>query len=276
MQDEQMGVDDQEVIPEEQKIEQEEQPQAESEPLDDGEEEITIGQPEAPAGESEESPTIRQMRQALREKTRRERELAQELERTRQTAQQQLPPETPKPTLEQFGYDEYAYENALATWYENKRIRDGVIQQQKARQEEENRAYQVRLADYQQKAMSLPVNRQAFKDAEEEVISKMNPIQQTVILKSPVAERLVYAVGRDTSTLERLSKIQDPVELAMELGRIETKLVATKKTRAAPPPESTVRSGSGSNSTLDALYAEGQKSGDFTKYFDAKRKMGKK
>ena len=120
---------------------------------------------------------------------------------------------------------------------------------------------------YRAKAAALPVDKAKFQAAENEVMSTFNPMQQLILLKSPVAERLVMAIGNNPEKLDAISKLTDPIDLAMELGRIERQLTSTKQTKSAPQPDrplSGVNSGP-ADTALERLEEEAMRTGSRTK-----------
>ena len=184
-----------------------------------------------------------------------------------------------KPTLADYDYDEEKFGVGLVEWNGRKSAVEKKKAQAQERQLEEQKAWQEKLDNYNEKKKALPVK--DFEDSESEVLERLSVAQQSVILqvaKSP--ESLVYALGKAPKRLEELAKITDPVTLAYELARIESnvKMVAKKKT--PPKPERKV-SGSASpsansDSQLEKLRAKAEKTGDFTKVFAYKQKLKQK
>lgn len=237
-------------------------------------EEITIGTPEAPAGNEEEqgqdSSVIRQLRESQREEAKKrkeaERRLADLEERTK-PAEQAAPEIGARPKLADFDYDEDAHEAAVERWYGQKRAREAFEAKQQATQEDMAKQQQQVVADYQAKVAALPVDKAKYQAAESEVVASLSPMQQAVLLKSPVAERVVMAIGNSPTHLEKLAKLNDPIALAMEIGRLETQLTTTKQKKSAPPPDRPMTgAGAGpADSALERLEAEAERTGDRSK-----------
>lgn len=250
-------------------------PNLESEQQEAGQpelEEITIGEPEAPTGneEGKDSSVIRQLRDSQREEARKrkeaERKLA-EVEAKIAPAETSAPVVSAKPRLEDHDYDAEAYETALDKWHEQKSARSAYEAKQRNAQEEENYRLQKIQDNYRAKADALPVDKAKFKAAEQEVRIALNPMQQLILLKSPVAERLMMAIGNNPEKLDAISKLTDPIDLAMELGRIEKQLTSTKAIKSAPQPDRPL-SGVGSgpaDTALERLEADAMKTGDRSK-----------
>lgn len=235
-------------------------------------EEITIGTPESPTGNEveQETPLIRDIRAAHREALKQRKDAERERDELRaqlKPVEQAAPEIGARPKLADFDYDEDAHEAAVEKWYGQKRAREAFEAKQQATQEDMAKQQQQVVADYQAKVAALPVDKAKYQAAESEVVASLSPMQQAVLLKSPVAERVVMAIGNSPTHLEKLAKLNDPIALAMEIGRLETQLTTTKQKKSAPPPDRPMTgAGAGpADSALERLEAEAERTGDRSK-----------
>lgn len=234
---------------------------------------VQIGD-EEPAQEAERAPDwVRDLRRQHRELQRQNRELQAKLQTV--APQQQLTL-GPKPTLESVDYDSAKFEQELEAWYTRKREVDSVRERAKRAEEEQTQAWQSKLEQYGKAKQELRVK--DYDEAEALVQETMSTVQQGVILQG--AENpalLVYALGRNPKRAKELAAITDPVKFAVAIGKLEKDMKVTP--RKAPPPESTVRSGtpaSANDSTLNRLRAEAERTGDMTKVIAYRRQMREK
>lgn len=231
--------------------------------------------PTAKEGEQE-TPAIRQIREAHRESERKrkeaERKLAEiEASRVNPTAEA-LPELGPMPGIEDFDYDAEAHKEAVTAWFGRKQAREAAERRKADEQQDAQKQQQATIDRYKTEADSLPVDRARYKAAETEIDASLSPMQKAVLLQSAMPAKLVYALGNSPERLEKLSKITDPIALAFELGRAETAITSTKPARKAPAPDSPLSvAGTGAGSGLDKLYADAQRTGNYTAYYDAKR-----
>ena len=163
-----------------------------------------------------------------------------ELKRLReaQAPKDQVAPDTTKaPTLEQFGYDETAYRDAVEK-HAASVARQAALDALKAEREQEARqskakAFEDREAKFAEKTA----------DYRETVYDDTVPISETmadVIRESEMGPELAYFLGKNRDTAALISQMS-PIQAARELGRIEAKLVAPAPKPApvvsqAPPP----------------------------------------
>lgn len=240
-------------------------------------EEISFGDAESPTAAAEqETPAIRQIREAHRDSERKRKEAERKLaaieaERAKPSAEN-APELGPMPGIEEFDYDTEAHKEAVTAWVAKKQARDAVEQRKANEQKERERADQEIVERYKAEANALPVDRTRYAAAEAEIDATFSPVQRAVLLKSTMPAKLVYALGNNPDRLEKLSKITDPFAFAMEIGRAETAITSTKPVRKAPPPDTPLSvAATGANAGLERLYAEAQKSGNYTAYYNAKR-----
>lgn len=269
------------MVDEEQQDEQVQGDQQEAQSEEVELEEISIAGAEAQAAEEaeQETPLIRQVREAQREEAKKrkaaERELAEFKAKAAAPAQDQAPVVGAKPKLEDFDFDSDQYEAATERWYEQKQARAAYEAKQRSTEESKKAEHEKVLTTYRANAAALPVDQAKFKAAEAEVVSTFDTLQQNILLKSKAPERLVYAIGNNPAKLEELAKIKDPIALAYELGRVESSLTVTKQKKSAPAPDRPLTGGSSGNvdSTLERLEAEAEKTGDRSKIVAFRRQL---
>jgi len=233
---------------------------------------ISFGDEAAPASQEQDNSVIRELRALAREQAKK----LKELESTAPKAETPKLPE--KPTLESCDYDEEAFESGLTKWYEAKRKLEEAERAKEAELQQQQQAQQQRLAAYQTRAAELKVK--DFKDAEEEVVTKLSEAQQAILFGADDTAALVYALGKHPEKLKELASIKDPAKFAFAAAKLETQMkVTTRKPKVAP--ENAVAPGAGSLSggadkTLDRLREEADKTGDRTKVAAYLRSMRNK
>lgn len=121
------------------------------------------------------------------------------------------------------------------------------------------------------------LNLEDFDTAEDAVLQSLTPIQQSIILNGANDPALmVYAIGKSKKRADELSKINDPVKFAVEIGKLETQLKVTKKTARTAPEKvvtGSTRHSGGTDTTLERLRAEADKTGNRSKVVEYMRKL---
>lgn len=183
-----------------------------------------------------------------------------------------------KPKLEQYGYDEDQYAEALDIWYDRKAKVDKRKAEVEAEQLKAQEQIQAVVNSYNEKKQKLKVR--DFDEAESELTDKLSVQQQGLILEGADDPALVvYALGKNKARLEELAKITNPAKFAFAVAKLETQM-KTSTRKAAVAPEKTI-AGNGSTSgtadtTLDRLRKEAEKTGDYSKVVQYKRKQKNK
>ena len=182
-----------------------------------------------------------------------------------------------KPTLEACDYDTPAYEAKLEAWYEAKREHDAREAEARSLQERAEQRWQAKLSTYD--AGKETLGAPDFDDAEatvSEIFAKPFPgiraddVRMGIIkqgVKDPTT--LVYALGRNPEKAKALAEIDDPVEFAVALGRMEATMKVVRS-GAKPAPERKIGGAAPGvagavDNTLERLRAEAEKTGDYTK-----------
>lgn len=236
---------------------------------DDDQDEVVISlDGEAPPQDDEDNKApywVRELRKSNRETQKENKELKAKIA---ELSGDNKPVELgPKPTLESCDYDDAAYAEKLEQWFDAKKQADEQQREAQAAQERQAKEWQDTLDSYGEKKTQLKVR--DFDDAEANVIDEFSETQRGVIIHAADnAAQLIYALGKSPKAREELSKIKDPVKFAFAAAKLETKLKVTTR-KAATKPERTVsgggRSSGTTDSTLERLRAEAEKSGDYTK-----------
>ena len=248
----------------------------EGEETEDEEITVSIGDEESPASEeTQEQPApewVKDLRKAHRELKRENNELKAKLTVPAET--QQPVAIGAKPKLEDFDYDAEQYEQSLASWYDRKRAADDEQLKARAAEDRQKAEWQTKIDGYNTAKAKLKVR--DYEDAEMVAQEALSVTQQGIILHgSDNPALLTYALGKNPTKVKELAAINDPVKFAFAVAKLEKELKVSN--RKAPPPEgklsgSAAISGAVAGSTLDRLKTEAQRTGNYEKYFAAKRK----
>lgn len=247
---------------------------------DSGELVVTIaGEKPEPDDEATAPKWVKDLRKSHREAQKRIKEL--------EAAQAKANPASAAPVLgkkpsmsdDDIDYDEEKFEAALAGWYDKKREIDQHQAKQQQEQEKAASEWQERLGAYQKARGEMKVK--DFEEAEAVVMDLFDQTQQGLIIDvmdNPAM--LIYALGRNRKSAEKLAAITKPTKFLRELSRLEDTKLKIQKGKTAPPPEKTI-SGTGKvsgsvDSTLERLRAEADKTGDMSKVLAYKREQRNK
>lgn len=220
----------------------------------------------------------REKSKELREKDRQLRELQERL--TKQEAPRSAPVLGKKPTMEDedIDYDTDKFEAKLTAWHDRKREIEQHERQQEESANKQKAAWNDKLANYASSKTALKAK--DYDEAEEVVRSEMDQTQQGIIIQvSKDPALMTYALGKNPKKAKELAAIKDYATFAFALGELSKDLKVEKK-RSAPPPEKTI-SGTGrvagsSDSHLEKLRAEAERTGDNTKVLAYKREQKRK
>lgn len=252
-------------------------PEAEAEAEPD-EVTVTIGD-DAPADpEPERAPEwVRELRKSHRELQRKVREYEEKAAQT--VAPAAIPTLGAKPKLEDHDYDTDKYEAALEAWYRQKDTVEAARKQAEAQAEAQRKAWQDKLEGYAKAKAELRVK--DYEDAEATVQESLNTVQQGVLLQGADNPALVvYALGKNPKKAKELAAISDPVKFAFAVAKLEAQLKVNPAKRP-PAPERAVTGGSApisgtTDSTLDRLRAEAERTGDMTKVIRYRQQLREK
>ena len=238
-----------ESVPAEQEVEVQAEEPGESAPP----EEQAAETPESAPETSEVQKRINQLT-AEKYAARREKE---ELERKLQAVQATQPAQPAtnvKPTLEQFDYDDTAYQDALIDWKVEQRIAMTV---QQSRQNEVAKQQTAQQQKYNQKAAAFAGKTPDFYESVSAV-----PLQNDAAAKAILAlengPEVAYHLSKNLDIVDRLNT-SDPITAIMEVGRLGGRLTPakTKRTTSAPAPVTPIGSGGGVKDPLEALTPAG-------------------
>lgn len=254
-----------------------------SEEISEGEEEetiVSIGDEAPPASEDEPAAEwVRNLRNDQRELKRENRELKEKLDAL--SGAQQKPVQLgEKPTLESCDWDADKFQTELENWYTRKNEVDQKAREEQAETERANQAWQSKLAEFEKSKGELKVK--DFEEVAETVTETLSNTQRGIIVKGCKNSALViYALGKNPKKLKELAAIKDPVDYTFAIADLEKQLkIGTRKT--PPAPEKKVGSTGGASlsgatdSTLERLRAEAEKSGDYSKVTEYKRQLRSK
>ncbi|MFW2042672.1 hypothetical protein ACG94V_21110 [Acinetobacter sp. ULE_I001] len=220
---------------------------------------------------------VKDLRRETKEGKRRIKELESQL------SQNQKPQEVvlgEKPTLESVGWDSEEYETKLAEWHEQKRSHDDQERKKQAEQENATKAWQEKLSNYEVKKNAVKTKVRDFEEAEELARDVLNETQQGILIhgaKNP--ELIIYHLGKNPEKAKELAGIKDPIQFAFAAANIDAQIkVQTRKPQTNPESKVT---GSGTlsgatDSTLNKLRAEAEKTGDYTKVVAYKKQKRQK
>lgn len=239
----------------------------ESSTEDDDEVIVSIGD-EQPAPEEDERSApqwVRELRKADREKTKRIRELEEQLK-----SSQPKPKATEvgeEPTLEGCDYDEATFKREFVAWQQRKQKADDEQREREASIKAEQEAWNNRLKAYADGKTELKVK--DFDDVEAVAANTLNKTQQGIIVKgckNPAT--MIYALGKNEKKLKELASINDPVDFAFAIAKLEEK-VNVQPRKTPPIPEKPIRGSGGTAGAVDdqlaRLQAEADKTGDRSK-----------
>jgi hypothetical protein len=183
---------------------------------------------------------VRKIRKENREKDK----LVRQLEREKQELESRLVeknkpkedliPLRVKPKLEDHAYDSDAFESDLEKWFSEKNNHESKLKEKHESEEVEKNAWQQKINDYNKRKSEYVVP--DYDDAEKDVMAKLSPEQQAVLLKaSKQPEKLVYALGRSPNKLDELSKKTDLIDFAVSVAIMETSVKVEKRKPSVPP-----------------------------------------
>lgn len=202
------------------------------------------------------------------------RKLHQQVAETRKQPQAEEPIVVgPRPKIEDFDYDQERFDQELDAWderREQKRQQDARVE---AGQRQQQQRWQQVQDDYKTKKAALPF---ADRDtAEATAFAELSEVQQAVIASTAANPALViYAAGKNPARLAELAAVEDPLKLAHLIGKLESKMTITKRTRP-PNPDTPVRGSSvamgDSAKQLEKLEKEAERTGNRSKIIAFKR-----
>lgn len=147
-------------------------------------------------------------------------------------------PTRPRPTREQFEFDEDRYIDAVADWkYEQ---REAKANHERRQAQQQQTQVQIQKAVEERRVKTLQEGAQKYPDFDEVVRSLpaaiMNPEMALCVLQTKTPADIAYHLGKNPDEAERISRLA-PIEKAIALGELQAAILANqKKTTSAPPP----------------------------------------
>jgi hypothetical protein len=148
-----------------------------------------------------------------------------------EAAQQPAQPDKGPPTLDQYNWDEAAYQRASADYYSKQaeRTAEGVWSRK-----EQERQQQARMSEIQGKLAEGATKHPDFMDAAQ-LIPNSDAVMD-FLTSVPGAVDVLYEVGKNPVEADRIFSLS-PYMQAVELGRLAARLESPKATtRTIPPP----------------------------------------
>lgn len=211
----------------------------------DADDEISLflGDEELGSPSSEEvkqdSDLVKKLRREIQERNR-------ELHELRANRQMQ-PADEPltMPTLESVEWDEEAYQQKLAAYYEQKAAKERAHAEQEQQKAKLLEVHNQKLAQYRENASKLGVN--GFAEAEKAVLEEVpENIQGAILHYADKPEIVVLAAGLNPAIRKQLAETTDPVALGKLIGSIEAKAKLLPKSKQSnPAPLAQVRGSQG-------------------------------
>ena len=205
----------------------------------------------------------------------------------------------PKPKLDDFDFDEDAYQLALDKWddarLEAKIKKATTGHQENAQQQQAIEAFNSAVDQHYERAAKLAadagITAEVYQQSDLAVrsaIEQAMPSKGDLVTEQLIAtlgdgsEKVMYYLGRNKTELNGLQSalLEDPsgMKAMLLLGRISSKISnPTKKTSQAPKPATQLKGDEGSSLSAEAkalkkAYQEADKSGNAQARFDARRK----
>ncbi|MDP7923079.1 hypothetical protein [Acinetobacter baumannii] len=217
---------------------------------------------------------VKELRREKKESDRRIKELEAKLN-------EQNKPETielgEKPTLESVGYDADEFEAKLTEWHAKKLQFEQQEASKREEQEKAQKVWQDKLNSYESKKTAIKSKVRDFDEAEELARDALSQTQQGILIHAAEKpELLIYHLGKNPQKAKELAAITDPIQFAFAAAKIDAQIKMTaRKPSTSPerkPSGSAALSGSVDN-TLAKLRADAEKTGDYTKVNEYKRKL---
>lgn len=183
----------------------------------------------------------------------------------------------PRPTLDDpdVEFDEGKFATKLENWIEQKRQVEGKQKQAQDEAQKQTEGWNSKIKAYATERETL--KGEAFEEAEAAVVSTLSEIQQGIIIQATTSPaKMVHALGMSPKKLAELAAITDPVRFAVEIGKLEVKMGSIGK-RTPPNPETPITgtTRATSDSVLERLRAEAERTGDNSKVIAYKRSLRK-
>jgi len=249
-----------------------------------GDEQINA-KPEEPSEEEvkKAAPWIRNLRTNYEDKAKKVRNLEEELRETKRKLNELAPKKElelgPEPTLEDpdIDFDTEKFKKKMVAYMKQEQevnVKKAEVEQN-ARKEQEKWA--AKLASYQKAREEIKVD--DFENAESAVSDLLNQTQRGIIIhgaKDPAL--VVYALGKSPAKAKEIAAINDPIEFAFAIARLEAQVKVEKKPVVSPERRVTGNAGLSSvtDNTLERLREEASKTSDYSKVNAYKKQFREK
>lgn len=166
--------------------------------------------------------------------------------------------ETPAPSLEQFDgdYDQFSAANTAhkveqTLKAEKERdLADATTEAETA----QKAAFDAAAAEFDARQREFAAETPDYEQAMNDALPLMSPEMARQVLASEQGPQAVYYLAKNQADLARIARLENPTEVAREIGRIEGRITlpAPKRITTAPEPVTAVATGSGSQGGFDA------------------------
>ena len=251
---EQVQAEVQEEVEQEQSGDEQEGEESEGSEQDaDDEISLFLGDEELGSPSSEEvkqdSDLVKKLRKEIQERNRELHELRANRQMQPAVADEPLT----MPTLESAEWDEEAYQQKLAAYYEQKAAKEKAHAEQEQQKARLLEVHNQKLAQYRENASKLGVK--GFDEAEKAVLEEVpENIQGAILHYADKPEIVVLAAGLNPAIRKQLAETTDPVALGKLIGSIEAKaklLPKSKQNKPAPSAQVKGSQGAGKQSAVD-------------------------
>lgn len=167
----------------------------------------------------------------------------------------------PKPTLAGCDYDEEKFDAEYEAWKQRNAQAERATTEQEAKKAEAAKVQAQVLQSYAEKKRALGFR--DFDEAEKTVVEELEQSQQWIIAKYAAdPAKVIYALGKSPARLAEIARIEDPLELAVAVAKLEGKLTVQK--RKPPQPERHVSGSAPGSSGVDQKEARLMRDADRT------------
>lgn len=181
-------------------------------------------------------------------------------------------PEIDDPEID---YDKAKFKAKWDKWNSEKLAYEKQEEKRKAEEKRQQDQWEETQRRYNERKASLKVD--DYDEVEDLIGETLNTVQQNIVLSGADDPAVVFlALSKNSSHLERLSKIEDPVKFAFAVAKLEKDMKVTRR-RASTQPERKIKGGSvvvdGDKKHLDKLREEAERTNDYSKVHAYKKRM---
>ena len=172
---------------------------------------------------------------------------------------QQAAASVPEPDIEQYE-DHQQYAKDYQT-YAQQQAQSTALKTQKEMQQRQQQDYEYSdmMSKWEYNKSKAIEKNPNFNKQELQVANTLrayqNPAMEILLVKSPLGTKLVEHFAKNPESLESIAQIQDPMQVAVEVGKLSARFEASpKKITKSPRPISPGGTGSGaSKSSIDKM-----------------------